>query len=143
MRLRLLALAFAAVMLGTAIGSDVQACNGGRSAGQGSGASAKGQGWNGKGNGNGNGNGWHGGHKHWRGNAFIGVGLYDPWYWWYGYSLYPYYYPFAAPITFEQQYIEQYAVPLQAGFWYYCHSAGAYYPGVAECPEGWEQVVPR
>ena len=139
MRLRLLALAFAAVMLGTAVGSDVQARNGGRSPGQGSGASGKGQGWSGKRNGN----GWHGGHKHWRGNAFIGVGLYDPWYWWYGYSLYPYYYPFAVPITFEQQYIEQYAVPLQAGFWYYCHSAGAYYPGVAECPEGWEQVVPQ
>ena len=48
-----------------------------------------------------------------------------------------------APITFEQPYIEQYAVPLQSGFWYYCHSAGAYYPGVAECAEGWEQVAPR
>jgi len=135
MGFRLLALAFAAVMLGTAVESDAQARNGGRSAGQGSG---KGQGWHGKGNG-----GWHGGHKHWRGNAFIGVGFYDPWYWWYGYpSLYPYY-PFAVPITFEQQYIEQYAVPLQAGFWYYCRSAGAYYPGVAECPEGWEQVAPQ
>ena len=27
-------------------------------------------------------------------------------------------------------------------YWYYCGSAGAYYPYVAECPEGWQPVVP-
>ena len=132
MRLRLLALAFAAVLLGSAVAPDAHARSSGRSAGQGSG-----KGWHGKGNGG------HGGHRHWHGGVFIGagLGLYAPWYSWYGYP-YPYYYPFA-PITFEQQYIEQYAVPLQQGFWYYCHSGGAYYPGVAECPEGWEPVAPQ
>ena len=138
MTLRLLALACAAVVLGAAVASDVEARKGGRSGGPGSGASGTGQGWHGKGHGG------HGGHKHWRGHAFIGAGFYDPGYWWYGYpAFYPHYYPFAAPVVFEQQYFEQYAVPLQPGFWYYCHSGGAYYPGVAECPEGWEQVAPQ
>jgi hypothetical protein len=27
-------------------------------------------------------------------------------------------------------------------YWYYCGSAGAYYPYVAACPEGWQPVVP-
>jgi len=27
-----------------------------------------------------------------------------------------------------------------AGVWYYCESAKAYYPYVAECREGWRQV---
>jgi hypothetical protein len=135
MGLRFLALAFAAVVLGTVVASDAEARKGGRSGGQGSGKS-----WHGKGH------GWHGGHKHRHGHVFIGAGFYgpwfyDPWYSWYRYPLYPY--PVSAPIPFEQQYIEQYAVPLQQGFWYYCHSGGAYYPGVAECPEGWEQVAPQ
>jgi len=126
-------------MLGAAVASDAQARKGGRSGG-GSGASGKGQAWHGKGH------GWHGGHRHWRGHAFIGAGFYDPWYPWYWYPpFYPYAFPFAAPVVFEPQYqyTEQYAVPLQPGFWYYCHSAGAYYPGVAECAEGWEQVAPQ
>jgi hypothetical protein len=35
--------------------------------------------------------------------------------------------------------------PYAEGTWYYCESAGAYYPYVSECPEGWEPVpaVPR
>jgi hypothetical protein len=28
------------------------------------------------------------------------------------------------------------------GPWYYCASANAYYPYVAECPEGWQTVAP-
>lgn len=35
-----------------------------------------------------------------------------------------------------------YAEPAVAQYWYYCGSAGAYYPYVAECPEGWQPVVP-
>ena len=128
MRLRLLALAFAAILIGSAVAPDAQARNSGRSGGQ-----ASGKGWHG--------NGSHGGHRYWHGGVFIGAGLYAPWYSWYG--PYPSYYPFAVPVTFEQQYVEQYAVPLEQGFWYYCRSAGAYYPGVAECPEGWEQVAPQ
>lgn len=27
-------------------------------------------------------------------------------------------------------------------YWYYCESAGQYYPYVRYCPEGWEAVVP-
>jgi len=28
-------------------------------------------------------------------------------------------------------------------YWYYCASAGAYYPYVSACPEGWTPVVPE
>jgi len=125
----------AAVVLGIAVAPDAQARGGNRSGG----GQGSGKGWHGAGNGG------HHGHRHWHGGAFVGAGFYDPWWWssyWYP-PFAPYYYPFAAPVTFEQSYIEQYAVPLQSGFWYYCHSAGAYYPGAAECPEGWEQVAPR
>ena len=31
----------------------------------------------------------------------------------------------------------------QAGYWYYCSGAGAYYPYVKECPAGWQRVAPR
>lgn len=27
--------------------------------------------------------------------------------------------------------------------WYYCEAAGAYYPYVKECPEGWRAVAPQ
>ena len=134
MKLRSLSLALAAMVLASAVACDALARKGGRSGGSG-GWSGKGHGWQGKGH----------GHKHFHSPIFLGAGFYGPWYawdpWWY--TRYPYYYPFAAPITFEQPYIEQYAVPLQSGFWYYCHSAGAYYPGVAECAEGWEPVAPQ
>ena len=54
----------------------------------------------------------------------------DGWWWvvgddWYGYS--DPYDPSAAA----------------AGYWYYCGSAGAYYPYVATCPEGWTPVTPQ
>lgn len=135
MKLRSLSLALGVIVLGSALVCDALAGKGGRSGGSG-GWSGRGQGWQGKG---------HGGHKHYHRNVFLGAGFYGPWYawdsWWYS-PLYPYYYPFPSLVTFEQTYIEQYAVPLPAGFWYYCHSAAVYYPGVASCPEGWEQVAP-
>ncbi len=28
-------------------------------------------------------------------------------------------------------------------WWYYCESAGAYYPSVESCPEPWVKVAPR
>jgi hypothetical protein len=28
-------------------------------------------------------------------------------------------------------------------YWYYCQSAGGYYPTVASCPEAWVKVPPR
>jgi hypothetical protein len=119
----------AVLLLQAVVASDALAQrNGGRSGG-GS--------WAGK-------HGSHGGHRHHHhGRFFIGAGFYgawySPWYSWYSPYWYPYsYYPLAVPMQ-----LEQYATPLQTGFWYYCHSAGAYYPGVAECPEGWEQVAPK
>jgi hypothetical protein len=39
-----------------------------------------------------------------------------------------YYYP--PPVYIEKQY------------WFYCESAGAYYPYVKECPSGWQRVLP-
>src|SRR5439155_607904 len=32
--------------------------------------------------------------------------------------------------------------PPQPGYWYYCPSAGAYYPAVGSCPEPWVPVPP-
>jgi len=31
---------------------------------------------------------------------------------------------------------------LAPGYWYYCHGPAGYYPNVADCPGGWEQVAP-
>jgi hypothetical protein len=70
------------------------------------------------------------GHRDFRGHAFIGGAPFF-WgpaypYWWdtYGYSYPP-------PPT--------YAVPSQQ-YWYYCPSAGGYYPNVPNCPEQWVTV---
>jgi len=35
-----------------------------------------------------------------------------------------------------------YIAPAYTNVWYYCQSAGAYYPDVTDCPEGWLPVVP-
>jgi hypothetical protein len=35
------------------------------------------------------------------------------------------------------------APPAGTPFWYFCASANAYYPYVADCPEGWQEVVPE
>lgn len=32
--------------------------------------------------------------------------------------------------------------PPDSGNWYYCNSAGQYYPYVRGCPEGWQVVMP-
>jgi hypothetical protein len=45
--------------------------------------------------------------------------------------VYPYYPPDYAPNE---------AAP---GYWYYCPSAGAYYPSVTSCPEAWVTVPPE
>jgi hypothetical protein len=76
---------------------------------------------------------WH--HDHHRGRY--------GWWWvvgglWYFYPqpVYPYPDPFApGEIIYETG---------GAGdYWYYCESAGQYYPYVTECPEGWQAVVPE
>ncbi len=90
--------------------------------------------------------------------VFIGVG---PAYYW---GPYPYwYYPpppyvvYAPPPVVVREdppvYLQQPAPPpapapapstsSAEGYWYYCQSAGAYYPNVSSCPEAWVKVAPR
>jgi hypothetical protein len=75
----------------------------------------------------------------------------------YGYSPYyygPYYgafydssyvvYP-APPIEETRVYVQQSSgeQELEPGYWYYCRSAGAYYPKVERCAEEWIKVPPK
>ena len=128
MNLRRALLVTAALLLQAVIACDAFAARGGnRSAGAGMSRASHAQG----------GHRWHGGHRHYHhgGGYFFGASLFAP-YWWF--PPLPYY-SLAAPIYLDEY---PFATPLEPGFWYYCHSAGAYYPGVAGCPEGWEQVAP-
>jgi hypothetical protein len=57
----------------------------------------------------------------------------------------PAYYPQPAPVYAPPPapvYIAPPA-PVVSNYWYYCPSAGNYYPYVARCPGGWQQVVPQ
>ena len=91
----------------------------------------------------------HGGHVHTR--FFVGIGPYwGPYpYWYYPPAPYVVYTP--PPVVVQRSepvYIQQGpwlnpAPEPQAQFWYYCQSAGAYYPNVASCPEEWVKVPPR
>lgn len=65
------------------------------------------------------------------------------WWWvvggvWYFYPqpIYPYPDPYIPPVVT----IQQPAPPTQGPYWYYCDSAGAYYPYVPICPSGWRMV---
>ncbi len=50
----------------------------------------------------------------------------------------------APPVYIEQPAVAAPAAPvLEAGYWYYCREAQAYYPDVKHCPGGWQQVAPR
>jgi hypothetical protein len=90
----------------------------------------------------------HGRHHHHRHGArvFLGIGpawgLY-PGYWHYyprHYHSYPYVY---RRVVIEEPpvYVERQSAP-EAGYWYYCESAGEYYPQVPRCPEPWVKVAP-
>ena len=64
------------------------------------------------------------------------------WWWvvgglWYFYPqpVYPYPDPFAPGEVIDEE-------GSANGYWYYCESAGQYYPYVTTCPEGWIAVVP-
>src|SRR5262249_28124658 len=57
-------------------------------------------------------------HRDVHGRVFIGV---DPWF-------------YSAPPAYA------YVSPPQPYYWYFCPSAGAYYPYVASCPEEWVPV---
>src|SRR5712692_9948033 len=78
--------------------------------------------------------------------VFIGVGpafWWGPPYWWYP----PPYYGYAPPTVVVNEppvYIQQQPAPAPAqAYWYYCQSAGAYYPNVQVCPEAWVRVPAR
>lgn len=76
--------------------------------------------------------------------VFIGGGV--GWWGWPGWWGAPYPYYAAPPVLVEpapQGYIELAPATPQPAYWYYCQSAGAYYPYVKECPGGWQQVVPQ
>jgi len=81
---------------------------------------------------------WHGGRwVHGRHDGRLG------WWWvvgsiWYFYPapVYPYPNPYQPPTV-----IATAGPPAPAaGYWYYCRSAGSYYPYVAVCPESWTRV---
>jgi hypothetical protein len=77
-------------------------------------------------------------------------------YWWgaaypsWGYYGAPYYaYPPPVVVQEQQPYAQEAPEPAPAApqqpkaYWYYCASAGAYYPTAPTCPEVWIKVPPR
>lgn len=114
------------------------------------------------GGGHSQGGGWHGGHVH--GRVVVGV---SPWWGWgwgwpypypyygyYGYYGPPYAYyppPYPGPAVAQEPQTYAQAAPEPAptapeqpkAYWYYCASAGAYYPTAPSCPEVWIKVPPR
>lgn len=81
----------------------------------------------------GRGHGGHGFHHHgFHGRAFIGAAPFFLWAPGYIYTPPP---VVAAPLVYVQ--------PGSNGYWYYCPSAGAYYPYVAACAESWVLVPAR
>jgi hypothetical protein len=87
----------------------------------------------------------------------VSLGFYfgDPWFPYYPYPPYPPYPPRvympapiivtppAPPVYIEQQPAPSTGGPLEAGYWYYCEEAKAYYPYVKQCPGGWQRVAPQ
>jgi hypothetical protein len=109
------------------------------------------------GGGHSHGGNWHGGHgSHVHGRVFVGVGPWWGWpypYWggyYGGYYGPPYaYYPPPVVVQEQQTYAQAPPEPVPAApqqpraYWYYCASAGAYYPTAPTCPEVWIKVPPR
>jgi hypothetical protein len=102
-------------------------------------ASARGgRGGHGSGHG-GHGHGGHGHRGHFHGGVFVGIG--GPWWggpWWYGSPSWygaPYSYAPASVYPPPPVYIQR-----SPSYWYYCASAGAYYPNAPTCPEPWIPV---
>jgi hypothetical protein len=118
--------------------------------------------WRGSGGGGHSRGGWHGGHSHGHVHGRVVVGV-SPWWGWgwgwpypyYGYYGPPYayypppYYPAPAVAQEPQTYAQAAPEPAPAApeqpkaYWYYCASAGAYYPTAPSCPEVWIKVPPR
>lgn len=76
--------------------------------------------------------GWYGGYFGW---WFVvsGVGF------WYPAPAYPYPDPYVPP-TFIVPPPPAGAAPVTTPYWYYCPPSNGYYPYVASCPSGWQQV---
>jgi hypothetical protein len=74
---------------------------------------------------------------HWHGGVWIGPGPY-----WWGPPYYPYY-PYDPPAVVVTQPSPVVQVPAPPMYWYYCRQSNAYYPYVADCASGWEQVSPQ
>ena len=90
------------------------------------------------------------GHGYWRSpRVVVGIGPAFGWgsypgYWYYPPTYYPYPYAYwPAPMVHDvpQVYIER-PSSAPAGYWYYCESAGEYYPQAPSCPEPWVKVPP-
>ena len=114
--------------------------------------------WSGGGHSSG---GWHGGHSHGHvhGRVVVGVSPWWGWGWGWPYPYYGYYgppyayypppYPGPAGAQEPQTYAQAAPEPAPAApeqpkaYWYYCASAGAYYPTAPSCPEVWIKVPPR
>jgi hypothetical protein len=61
----------------------------------------------------------------------------SPFFGWPGYY-YPYPYAYSYGYPYSDTYGNTYVQP--NAYWYYCQSAGAYYPYVTACPEAWVPV---
>ena len=136
---RVAAVGLVAVAMVFATGATSHA-HGGSGGGHGSSGGHSGGGHSGY---HGHSHGHHGGH----GRAFIGVG---PSFWWgypywrtypYGWS-YPYGWGYPYGGNYPTEYVSQPPVnaPPAQSYWYYCQSAGTYYPYVSSCPETWIRV---
>ena len=104
---------------------------------------AGGHGWRGHGR---HGHGWHGHRWHGRHSTRFHIGLGSA-FWWGPRPVYvqpaPVYVSPPRVIVAEQPvYVQREPVP-SPSYWYYCGSAGGYYPDVSSCPEPWVQVPPR
>ena len=84
---------------------------------------------------------FHGHRGHFHGGVFVGVG---PWWGWGGPGWYgsPYwsgapYYSYAPSYVYSPPPVYIQRAP---AYWYYCASAGGYYPTVPTCPEAWIPV---
>jgi hypothetical protein len=55
----------------------------------------------------------------------------------------PFAYRYPPPVVLQPPPAPVYVQPDPPPYWYYCQSAGAYYPHVGACPEGWLQVAPQ
>jgi hypothetical protein len=62
------------------------------------------------------------------------------WYW-YPAPIYPYPDPYVPPVAVVEPAPLAPSAPPPPQYWYYCDSAGSYYPYVPACPSGW-RVVP-